>query len=84
MKAILRIALLTLLAAFVMLPLAGCKHTHKTYVTAPGRPGPAPAPRRSYAPAPRHNVKPAPAPAVRYKAKPAPAPKRAHKPAYKR
>ena len=76
MKAILRIALLTLLAAFIMLPLAGCKHTHKTYVTAPGHRGPAP--KRAVKPAPRHHVKPAPAP--RFK-KPAPAPKRAVKPA---
>ena len=62
MKAILRIAVLTLLAAFIMLPLAGCKHTHKTYVNAPPRHHVKPAPPRSFVPAPKHRGKPAPAP----------------------
>ena len=52
MKVLLRTAFFVLLAAFIMLPLAGCKHTHKTYVNAPPRHRVKPAPPRSFAPAP--------------------------------
>ena len=73
MKVLLRTAFFVLLAAFIMLPLAGCKHTHKTYVNAPPRHRVKPAPPRSFAPAPKRRA-PAPRhiPAPRKPGKPAP------------
>lgn len=74
LKMILRAAALILLAASVMLPLAGCKSKHYHYDKGPRY---VPAPPRHYKTAPpaRHHK---PAPPAKFR-KPAPAPK--HKPA---
>jgi hypothetical protein len=66
LKVILRAVALILLAASIILPLAGCKSKHYHYDRGPRY---APAPRRHYKPAPpkRHH-------------KPLPPPKKHHKP----
>ena len=76
LKMILRAVALILLAASIMLPLAGCKSKHYHYDKGPRH---VPAPPRHYKPAPpRKHFKPAPAPKRHHK--PAP-PRKHHKPA---
>ena len=76
LKVILRAVALILLAASIMLPLAGCKSKHYHYDRGP-RYAPAP-PRRYKSALPRKHFKPAPAPKKHHK--PAP-PRKQHKPA---